>query len=48
MNNIGAKIQIREDDTIRQDVRERLLVTKDDESARADAANTKKIIYLIS
>ena len=48
MNNFGAKIQILEDDTIRRDVRARVLVTKDDESSRANAANTKKIIYLIS
>ena len=37
MNNFGAKIQILEDDTIRRNVRARLLVTKDDESSRAAA-----------
>ena len=41
LNNFGAKIQILEDDTIRRDVRAWLLVTKDGESSRADAANTR-------
>ena len=42
MNNFGAKIQILEDDTIRRDVRARLLVTKDDESSRAATKHATK------